>query len=126
VQAQLEAETKAATPVVSDAPLKAPALEPVPPPAVVVLPPMPVRSNTPVVLTAVGAGVALVVGAVLVGVGASTQAKLPARDSSSPPIDAATAQRLVAETNTAYSGAVVAGGAALGLGVTALILGVAR
>ena len=122
---QLGAEAKAALEAkrAADAPVKV-QLEPPAPAPVVVLPVAPAPSRLPVVLTAVGAGVALITAAVLVGVAVSTQSQLPPRDSTREPIPLDRAQQLVDGTNTAYTGAVIAGGAAGALGVTALILGV--
>jgi len=121
---QLAAEAKAALEAkrAADAPVKV-QLEP-PPATVVVLPPAPLPSRAPVVLTVVGAGAALIAAAVLVGVGVSTQSQLPPRDSSRDPISRDRAQQLIDGTNTAYTGALIAGGAAGALGLTALILGV--
>jgi hypothetical protein len=117
---QLALEAKP-TPV--DAPLQ-PVLEPTLAPALVL--PVAAPSRAPVVITAVGAGVALVAAAVLIGVGASTQAQLPPRDSTLPPLSLERAQQLVDGANGAYTGAAIAGGAAGALGVTALILAVTR
>lgn len=118
---QLELEAK---PAPVDAPLKA-VLEPPPPPPSLVIP-VAAPSRAPVVVTAVGAGVALVAAAVLIGVGASTQAQLPPRESTLPPLSLERAQQLVDGANGAYTGAAIAGGAAGALGVTALILAVTR
>ncbi len=120
---QLEAEARAARDAkkaAADAPVLV-KLEPVE--AAVVVPMTPPPSRAPVVLTAVGAGVALVTAAILVGVGASTQAQLPPRDSTREPVSIERAQQLVDGVNSAYSGALVAGGAAGALGFTTLILG---
>ena len=118
---QLELEAKAAR-VVSDAPIK-PHLEPAPPVPALSLPVAPAPSRAPVVITAVAAGVALIAAGVLVGIGASTQSQLPPRDSALPPLSQDRAQQLVDGANTAYTGAVISGGAAGALGVAAIILG---
>jgi hypothetical protein len=109
--------------IVADAPVKVQLEPPAPPPPLEVVIPVTPPSRAPLVLTAVGAGVALVASAILVGVGASTQAQLPRRDSTADALPLDRAQQLVAGANTAYTGAVIAGSAAGALGVTALILG---
>ena len=122
---QLDAEARAALEAkrVADAPVKVALLPPLADVPVVTFPATP-PSRAPIVITGVAAGVALVASAVLLGVALSTQAQLPPRDSTRDPISLEQVQRLVEGANTAYTGALIAGGAAGALSLTAIILGV--
>ncbi len=118
---QLALEAKARD-FVADAPLKA-MLEPPPEPALTI-PLAPSPSRTPVIISAVGAGAALVAAIILFGVGSSAQSKLPPRDSMLAPLPRDQAQQLVNDANTAYTGAAIAGGAAGAIGLAAILAGV--
>lgn len=117
-QLELEAKTRQL-----DAPVKV-QLEPPPPTPSLVLPDEAPRSRGPVMITTIAAGAALVAAVVLFGVAAGQQSQLPPRDSMLPPLSRERAQELVDGSNTAYTGAAIAGGAAGALGITTLILGV--
>jgi hypothetical protein len=123
VREQLEAEMKARQ-LALDAPVK-PVLEPAAPTAPGVEVPLTnPPTKRPVMITTIAAGAALIAAVVLFGVGASQQAQLPPRESMLPPLAPERAQELVDGANTAYTGAAIAGGAAGGLAITAIILGV--
>ena len=120
---QLALEAKARAMLALDAPKK-PVLEPSASaePGVEVPLTTPPRRG-PVVFTTIAAGAALIAAVVLWGVGAGQQAQLPPRDSMRTPLPPERAQQLVDGANTAYTGAAIAGGAAGGLALTAIILG---
>ncbi len=79
-------------------------------------------SRAPVVVTAVGAGAALIACAVFTGVAVANHGELPPVGSGRELIPLARAEQLRDAANGAYTGAAVAGGVAAGLAVTSLVL----